>query len=282
MTHLRLKQLLAFLTVALAAGLRPKDANAQCAAVTAVSTDGGLSQPTDAQCASSSAALPVTAATQPVEAAPSAAELRDDRLRAVRDACRAARGTDVLGIIATPTLAIAGVSLAAIGFTTPPPQRGPDTFFLNAFGPGLVLGAIGVPLGRGWISAGDPMRVACDGVLTHTNVSDSDLLALEGLLHAYGASASPLLTILLAAATVATGGGVALAFALQNRDLAQAMGGISAAVVAGWAIVPPTPSQRATVRYHRGGFAPQRVTPTIAVAPTSQSAAVFFGVAGMF
>lgn len=228
--------------------------------------------------------IPATSATVPVERAVAVEAVgRDRRLRAVRDACRAARGVDVLGIVATPTLAIAGVSLAYVGFTTPPPERTPTTFFLNAFGPGLVLGAIGVPLGRGMISAGDPMRHACNDVLEHSTVEERDLLALEGLIHAYGASASPLLMILLGAATAATAGGVALAFALQNRDLAQAMGGIAAAVVAGWAIVPPTPAQRATVRYYRGEFNP--VTPVVALIPStshSSNTMLMLGVSGSF
>lgn len=252
------------------------------AEITPVSSSPTAVVPTGATSANQ-ATLPTTAATTPVEATSSSDAEQAQRIRAVRSACRAARSLDILGIITTPALAVAGISLSVVGFTTPPAQRTVNTFFINSFGPGLVLGAIGVPLGRGMISAGDPMRTACTNILEHQQVQEGDLLAIEGLLRAYGASVSPLLMILLGAVTVATAGGVAGAFVSQNRDIAQAMGGIAAAVVAGWAIVPPTPAQRATVRYYRGEFLPSQVAPLIALLPQpNNSSVLLLGASGTF
>ncbi len=274
----------ALLTSALSLGAM-KSAYAQttpAAEITPVSSSPTAVVPTAATTANQ-ATLPTTAATTPVEATSSSDAEQAQRIRAVRSACRAARSLDILGVVTTPALAIAGISLSVVGFTTPPAQRMVDTFFINSFGPGLVLGAIGVPLGRGMISAGDPMRTACTNILEHQQVQEGDLLAIEGLLRAYGASVSPLLMILLGAVTVATAGGVAGAFVSQNRDIAQAMGGIAAAVVAGWAIVPPTPAQRATVRYYRGEFLPSQVAPLIALLPQpNNSSVLLLGASGTF
>jgi hypothetical protein len=196
-----------------------------------------------------------TTATRSVEETPSPAlERRAQRLTAARAACRDARAIDAFGVAAVPVLAVAGVSLSIVGFTTPEANRNATTSFLNAFAPGLVLGAIGVPLGRGWIGAVDPLHNACDTVLGHESPSDADILGVEGLLHAFGGPSSPVMPILMASATVAVGGGLTAAFVLPNKDLAQAMGGIAAAVVAGWALVPLTPNLRASQRYTTGRY----------------------------
>jgi hypothetical protein len=194
--------------------------------------------------------------TSPAEPPAAGISNRAGRLSAARAACREARSTDVVGVATVPILAVAGVSLAVVGFTTPEAQRNATTSFLNAFAPGLVLGAVGVPLGRGWIGAVDPLHAACDTLLDHERPSDADLLSTEGLLRAFGGPASPVLPILMASATAAVGGGLAAAFLIPNRDLAQAMGGIGAAVVAGWALVPSTPNLRAARRHTLGAYAP--------------------------
>jgi hypothetical protein len=199
--------------------------------------------------------VPLGEVTEPRGPTPSIPR-RSARLAAARAACRDARGTDVFGVAAVPVLAVAGVSLAVVGFTTPEAQRNATTSFLNAFAPGLVLGAVGVPLGRGWIGAVDPLHAACDALVDHAEPSDADLLSTEGLLSAFGGPASPVLPILMASATAAVGGGLAAAFLIPNRDLAQAMGGIGAAVVAGWALVPATPNLRAARRHTLGAYAP--------------------------
>jgi hypothetical protein len=209
-----------------------------------------------AQAATTESQSATTEATRSVEQtpAPSLAR-RAERLRVARAACRDSRRVDAFGVAAIPVLAVAGVSLSIVGFTTPDtPERprGPTTFFLNAFAPGLVLGAIGVPLGRGWLGGVDPLHTACDTVLDHEDPSDADIVTTEGMLRAYGGPPSIVLPVLMGSATVAVAGGLTAAFLLPNRDLAQAMGGIAAAVVAGWALVPPTPNASAARGFVRG------------------------------
>ena len=81
--------------------------------------------------------------------------------------------------------------------------------------------------------------------------------------------ASPVLPIILGVATAAVGGATAAAFALDNRDLVQAMGGIAAFVIAGWGLVPPTPNVSAARAYASG-----RYVPDVSVAFTGNGLAV--------
>ncbi|MBL8677697.1 MAG: hypothetical protein JNK05_00910 [Myxococcales bacterium] len=211
-----------------------------------------------------------TEATLPVEQTPSPAEReRARRLGSLRAACRDARRPDWFGIAAVPVFAASGVALAAWSFTTPATQRTNATVFFGALGPGLVLGAIGVPFGRGWIGAIDPLRNACSTLLERDG-TESELLAAEGFMRAFGQPASPVLPIIVGSATALVGGGIALAFAIDNRDLVQAMGGIAAFVVAGWALVPPTPNLVAARGFVSGRYTP---APHVALAFTGNGLA---------
>lgn len=206
--------------------------------------------------ASAQQASPVTEATLPVEQSPSpAARERARRLGSLRAACRDARRPDWFGIAAVPVFGASGIALAAWSFTTPATQRTNVTTFFGALGPGLVLGAIGVPFGRGWIGAIDPLRNACSALLERDG-TESELLAADGFMRAFGQPASPVLPIIVGSATALVGGGIALAFAIDNRDLVQATGGIAAFVLAGWALVPPTPNLVAARRYVEGRYTP--------------------------
>jgi|LNFM01.1.fsa_nt_gb hypothetical protein len=198
-----------------------------------------------------------TEATRSVEQTPSpAAQERARRVDALRSACRDARRPDWFGVAAVPVFAVSGIALAAWSFATPPTQRTNLTTFAGALGPGLVLGAIGIPFGRGWVGAIDPLRNACSTVLDR-EASESELLAADGFMRAYGQPGSPALAIIIASATALVGGGIAIAFAIDNRDLVQATGGIAAFVLAGWGLVSPTPNLVAARRYVSGGYAPQ-------------------------
>lgn len=200
-------------------------------------------------------AMAATEATRSVEQTPSpAVRERTRRINSVRAACRDTRRVDAFGVVAVPVFAISGLSLSVLAFTTPPAERTNVTAFMGSLGPGLVLGAIGVPFGRGWIGAIDPLRNGCDRVLANGETDEADLVGTEGLLRAFGAPASPVLPIIVGVATVAVGAGTAAAFALDNRDLVQAMGGIAAFVVAGWALVPPTPNLQGARGYVSGRF----------------------------
>jgi hypothetical protein len=223
-----------------------------------------------AQTSPATVAAPVTEATRPVEQTPSpTARERSRRLSTARAACRDTRRVDVFGVVAVPVLGISGVALSAVSFTTPAAQRTNTTVFMGSLGPGLVLAAIGVPFGRGWIGAVDPLRNGCDRVLGDAEPSEADLAATEGLLRAFGGPASPVLPIILGVATAAVGGATAAAFALDNRDLVQAMGGIAAFVIAGWGLVPPTPNVSAARAYASG-----RYVPDVSVAFTGNGLAV--------
>ncbi|MDP3274487.1 MAG: hypothetical protein Q8Q09_04780 [Deltaproteobacteria bacterium] len=217
----------------------------------------------------------VWAQTAPVatELAEPPAAVHDDpevqgQVRRAQQACREMQRADVFGYVALPTLAVTGIALSIVGFTTPTPQRTSTTFFLNAFGPGLVLGAIGVPLTRGWIGSVDPLPAACRTLLQAGAPSAEQRILVDALLRANGAPGSPALAILLGAATALVTGGVVLALVLDNRDLAQAMGGIGAAVVAGWSIVPVIP-QAAAARQYRANSPEIRLS--LAVDPHRQS-----------
>lgn len=177
--------------------------------------------------------------------------VRVERLFKVRTTCREARAFDWVGLSGMVVLAGAGVATTAVSFATPSSQRTLTTSFLGAMGPGLILGAVGVPLGRGWFGGTDPLRTSCDGLLGEPD--DATLLAGEGILHAYGAPPSLAVPLLLGGATLLTGGGIALGFALGNTELTQAMGGIAAAVATAWAVIPPTPPQLAARRYRASG-----------------------------
>ncbi|MFO0561056.1 MAG: hypothetical protein U0269_23760 [Polyangiales bacterium] len=217
--------------------------------------------PADAQPTTTAVASTPTEATRPIEQTPSpAARARASRLHSVRSACRDTRRADVFGIVTVPIFAASGIALSAVAFTTPSAERTNGTAFMGSLGPGLVLAAIGVPFGRGWIGAVDPLRNGCDSVSANDDPQEADLVGTEGLLRAFGGPASPVLPIIVGVATAAVGGATAAAFALNNRDLVQAMGGIAAFVIAGWALVPPTPNLSAARRYTSGGYALSNVS----------------------
>jgi hypothetical protein len=180
----------------------------------------------------------------------------------MRSACEESARADLFGIATVPLFAASGIALSAVAFTTPSTERTNATAFMGSLGPGLVLAAIGVPFGRGWIGTVDPLRNACNRLSANTELQEADLVGTEGLLRALAGPASPVLPIIVSTATIAVGGATVAAFALDHRDLVQAMGGIAAFVIAGWALVPPTPNLRAARRYTSGAYALSNVSVT--------------------
>ncbi|MEI8258042.1 MAG: hypothetical protein WCJ30_20390, partial [Deltaproteobacteria bacterium] len=174
---------------------------------------------------------------------------------AVRRACRDATGPDVIGWAITGALAaggIAGVLYGAV-YTPPHGELTPvGIAYLRGISPGLILGAIGTPIGRGVFDAGDPLRALCTRLeldrVAHTEDA-RDVYAVDRVLRVVGAPPGPALPLLVGLATLGCAVASIVPFVVQVPDMAGPVGGISAAAVAAWIVVPPTPRQAAARRY---------------------------------
>lgn len=176
-----------------------------------------------------------------------------EQLRRIRQRCNETNGVDWFAWISGAGLIALGASLAAWQLSVPPPERTSAGWYTVGIGPGLVLGGIGVPFGRGILRGMDPLATACRDVLRpHADGSAPDALDAEMATRLLRASAQPtsvVLLVLLSAATAAVAGGAIAAIVTHNNELAQMTGGFSAAAVAGWFIVPPTPVHIAATRF---------------------------------
>lgn len=195
----------------------------------------------------------------------------------VRRACRDSTSVDVFAYLSSGMLIAGGVGLAVWGLTTPQPGRPLGMSFVTGLGPGLALGGIGIPFARGVIREVDPLSSACERAMT----SGADMLDIDvaaRLLTHHGAPMGPLVPLLLGGATVGVGVGMAVAFALGSGELVQLFGGLSAAAITGWFILPPTPVRIAAMRFRAGDY---RAGPySLAIAPTLLEPGL--SVAGLF
>lgn len=180
---------------------------------------------------------------------------------AVRRACRDASGSDVIGWSITGVLAVGGIAGVVYGavYTPPPGTLTPvGIAYLRGISPGLILGAIGTPIGRGVFDAADPLRSLCARLErdrdAHTE-DPRDAYAVDRVLRVVGASPGVALPLLVGLATLGCVVASIVPFVVENRDMAGPVGGISAAAVAAWIVVPPTPRQVAARRYVAGGYA---------------------------
>jgi hypothetical protein len=196
---------------------------------------------------------------------------------AIRRACRDAQSVDILGWTITGVLAATGASLVITGALYQLPSGQPKPVglaYINGIGPGLILGAIGTPIGRGAFDLGDPLRALCSTMerngRMHTD-NPFDTFAADRVLRVAGAPPSIVLPLLIGFATAACLAFSIIPFVIHDPDLAGPAGGISAAAVAAWIVIPPTPRTIASRRYVAGeyfrGGRRASSAPTIMVGP---------------
>ncbi len=181
-------------------------------------------------------------------------------VEAVRRACRDVSGPDVTGWVTTGVLAVAGIAGVVAGsYYTPPPMMPTPVgiAYLRGISPGLILGAIGTPIGRGVFDAADPLRALCARLerahAAHTE-DPRDAYALDGVLRVVGGPPGFVLPLMVGLATLGCIAASIVPFVINNPDIAGPIGGITAAAVAAWIVVPPTPRQTAARRYVTGGY----------------------------
>ena len=179
----------------------------------------------------------------------------------IRRACRDGDNIDWFTWTATGVYAATGISFVAYGavYQTPAGTQTPvGISYLRGIGPGLILGAIGVPIARGVFNMGDPLRSVCatmerNGQQHRDN--DYDTYAADRVLRVVGAPPSFVLPLLIGLATAACIGLSIVPFAINDQSIAGPAGGISAAAVAAWVVIPPTTRQSAARHYATGGYA---------------------------
>lgn len=208
----------------------------------------------------------------------------------VRRACRAARSVDAFAWTTSAVLGATGLGLTiyALSVNTTPIQA--EIGFLRAFSPGLILGAIGIPFARGAVvPVEDAFRGLCGRVLARGgSVPDDprDTYAADAALRVNGGPTSHVITVLLAIATAGAIGGTVAALVLRSTDVAQVMGGIDGAAVAGWAFLVPTPGRTAALAYVEGRFNGRAANyaPRVRLQPlaTALPGGAWWGVGGTF
>jgi hypothetical protein len=206
------------------------------------------------------------------------------RATAVRLACRDARSVDVLMWAGGAALVGTGVGVAIAGLTPSMTSRSHAGWYAAGIGPGLALGGIGLPFARGLIKEADPLDHACETVLRHWPAQPADLVDIEvaeRLLFAAGQPSTAVLPVLLGVATALVAGFTVGTFLFEADELTQVAGGISAAVVTGWLLLPYTPRRRAAVRFTQGAYAPEPIVLT-PVAFTPPGGGFGAGIGGTF
>lgn len=202
---------------------------------------------------------------------------------AIRTACRRADDPDIIGWTVAGVYAAAGISLTLYSalYQTPTGMQTPvGIAYMGGIGPGLILGAIGVPIARGIFTGDAVLRSVCARMMRnareHTD-NPYDTYTADRVLRTLGEPQGFVLPLLIGLATAACIGLTIIPFATNNSDLAGPMGGISAAAIAAWPVLPPTPRYRAARHYVHGDYSrhgPVGVTPTVSFAPMPQGAGV--------
>jgi hypothetical protein len=194
----------------------------------------------------------------------------------VRRACHDAERVDWIGWTFAGVYVATGVSVTLYGafYSDPPMMPVPvGIAYMRGIGPGLILGAIGAPLARGVFATNDPLQSVCarmrqNGREHRDNALDT--YAADRVLRSIGAPPSFVMPLLVGLATLGCAVLTAIPFIIQDPGIAGPAGGISAAAVAAWVVLPPTPMQSASRAYVRGEYAVHAHvarTGTVGVAP---------------
>jgi hypothetical protein len=202
---------------------------------------------------------PATSVTEHVSATIASSDTIDPDV--VRRACRDATNIDWIAWGFAGVYATAGVALTVYGALYPDPATMPvpvGIAYMRGIGPGLILGAIGAPLARGVFATNDPLRAICDRVMQNGREhrdNPLDTYAADRVLRSIGAPSGFVMPLLIGIATAGCAVLTAIPFIIQDPGIAGPAGGISAAAIAAWVVLPPTPAQRASRRYVNGEYA---------------------------